>query len=345
MAIVLMEGFDKWSSFADWYANSGASSTLTSLSTNGGRWGNKALNVSAYVNMWLPSAYSTVIWGFAWKAVSSSDPMYISLQDTTTVQCVLRFTGGIPYFQRGSTTIATGTQVITTSAWNYYEIKLTVHPSAGSFEVRVNGVVQMSGSGVNTRVTANNQVNQYGFSHYGGGGNHNFCDMYLCDTSGSANTDFLGDTRVEYLVPTGAGVRSQFTPSAGSNWQTVDDVAGDTDYNSNNQPGAMDLFTMADLAGSGLVRGVQAISRAKKDDAGFRKASPVFYKASGLGGTARFYKGSQVPVLDSFSNLPLQMFNTSPDTGVAWTVDEVNALQCGYAVGDAGMFTLDAKVV
>ena len=282
MAIVLMEGFDKWSSFADWYANSGASSTLTSLSTNGGRWGNKALNVSAYVNMWLPSAYSTVIWGFAWKAVSSSDPMYISLQDTTTVQCVLRFTGGIPYFQRGSTTIATGTQVITTSAWNYYEIKLTVHPSAGSFEVRVNGVVQMSGSGVNTRVTANNQVNQYGFSHYGGGGN---------------------------------------------------------------QPGAMDLFTMADLAGSGLVRGVQAISRAKKDDAGFRKASPVFYKASGLGGTARFYKGSQVPVLDSFSNLPLQMFNTSPDTGVAWTVDEVNALQCGYAVGDAGMFTLDAKVV
>jgi hypothetical protein len=107
----------------------------------------------------------------------------------------------------------------------------------------------------------------------------------------------------------------------------------------------MDLFTMSDLAGNGLIRGVQTISRVKKDDAGFRKAEPVFHKASGLGETTRWYQGRVEPVGDTFGYFALQVFETSPDTGVAWTVDEVNALQYGYAVGDAGMFTLDAKLV
>ena len=261
--------------------------------------------------------------------------------------------GGYLVARRGTisgTAIATSTTQFSGATWYYIEIKIKFHGSTGTLDMNVNGVADagFAKTGLNTIVSANAWIDtvRLGGNQYGQvPGSLYYDDVYICDTNGPNNI-FLGDIRVEYLVPNGSGVKTQFTPSTGSNWQTVDELSpSDADYNSASILGAMDLFGMTNMVGNGLVRGVQTILRGKKDDAGFRRVKPAFYKASGSGDTDRFYQGSQYPVGDSLDYGTPQVFNTSPDTGVAWTVDEVNALQYGYAVGDAGMFTLYAKLV
>ena len=356
MAIIFMDSFDhytkaevlnKWSSSALGANNSGIGA--------GGRFGNCVYFGDWYASYLIKNIEThprTMIVGFAFYQTGppNGDTIF-GLYGGGTLQCKLTWVSATSSIKAWTATTDRGAvAIIPSSSWVYIEVKAYIDNAGGTFEVRVSGTPVLVLSGIDTQAHASiNYIDQVMLGRDNPSGvafNSKYDDCYMCDTTGSVANDFLGDTRIEYLAPTGAGVRTQFTPSTGSNWQNVDESpASDADYNSNNSPGAMDLFQMANLSVNGLVHGVQTISRAKKDDAGFRKALPVFYKASGLGDTARFYKGSQAPVLDSFTNLPIQVMTTSPDTGVAWTVDEVNALQYGYAVGDAGMFTLDAKVV
>jgi len=352
MAIILLDSFDHYTTTAEaqlkgW--NLGAWQPVTGrFSGYGAQFGNGGGGWSD-VSVSLPTLQSSLVVGFALKWISNPvNYQFFQMKSATTWQIQLLGNGSGQIKLNTESGTTTGTASIVAGAWNYIEVKVTTFSTTlGAVTVRVNGVNDIAVTGVNTNRAATGTVSKVCFDgdYYG---NTIFVvdDLYVCNTSGTANNDFMGDIRIEYLVPTAAGVRTQFAASSGSNWQAVDEIgASDTDYNSSNVPGAMDLFTMSDLAGNGLIRGVQTISRAKKDDAGYRKAVPVFRKASGLGETARWYPGSKVPVGDAFSLLRMQVFETSPDTGAAWTVDEVNALQYGYAVGDAGMFTIDARLV
>jgi len=359
MALLFMDGFDTYNAMAS-FAGHGWTfpGSSNAISFPAGRFGGNAINLYSAWQQWsqiktpLSTLPSTVIVGTAFYSSKGLPTAVDFARFTDGGSTQMSITWDTSTWQlrvnNGTTTWPT-TYTYTAGSWVYIEWKIVFGTGvSGSTSVRVNGIQVLNQASINTAPSGSARTDGYMLFQLTGAEGSNFTidDLYICDGTGATNNTFLGDIRVQYLVPTGAGVKTQFTPSTGSNWQTVDEVpASDTDYNSANSPGAMDLFQMANLAGNGLVYGVQTISRSKKDDAGFRKAAPVFYKASGLGETARFYKGSQAPVIDNFLNLPLQMFNTSPDTGVAWTVDEVNALQYGYAVGDAGMFTIDARLV
>jgi hypothetical protein len=355
MAILFMDSFDHYTDVYQKYVSS--AEAVIEVSANA-RYGPGCLIPGTYKRGCLRSRSltpsSTFIVGFAYKSNAwGADSAIMSLREGTTTHINLRLLNGTRQWQvdRPGTVLGTSTVQFATQTWQYIEIKATIHDTAGSFELRQNGITILSGTNVDTRNGGTGLLDEIYIWDTGGADNREnngayLDDLYVCNTAGSVGNDFLGDTRIEYLAPTGAGTRTGFTPSAGSNWSNVDEVpASDTDYNSANTPGAMDLFQMANLSGNGLVRGVQTISRAKKDDAGFRKFKPAFFKASGLGSTDRWYTGTQVPVSDSYAFLPMQLLATSPDTGAAWTVDEINAIQYGYAVGDAGMFTIDARLV
>jgi hypothetical protein len=269
------------------------------------------------------------------------------LNSSGTSQCELvmnRVSNKLQFSRNNGTLIGSASsQAIALNVWYYIEIKVFINGSSGTAELRVNGVPWISGTSLNTGSSACQYV------HLGtdSAANHDerWDDLYVCDGT-APNNDFLGDTRIQYLVPNGAGIRTQFTPNTTTNWQNLDESpAGDGDYNSASTPGAMDLFTMTDISTNSLVYAVQTVHRAKKDDAGHRKVEPLFYMSSGQGDTSRWYQGSKVPVVDQFAYVPSQIYNTSPDTDVAWTRDEINALQYGYAVGDAAMFTIDAELV
>ena len=367
MALLFMDSFDHYAQadlLKKWDSAGQSAGTIAASGRFGSRWQDDGDDRKA-IGKIIPNT-EVVIMGFAFYVAVW--PIYSSVVITgkngaNSLLLYLDSSTHVLQLYKGATYLGQAATALAYNAWQYIEVKYKCHQTDGGGVVKVNGVSMIKVGayadvpvGLDTTDTANNYLTSIylrgsnigydSLDRQGFCGTYYYDDVYIADDQGSVSNNFLGDTRIEYLAPTGAGVMTQFTPSTGSNWQNVDESpASDADYNSNNSPGAMDLFQMANLSGNGLVHGVQTISRSKKDDAGFRKAEPVFYKASGLGSTARLYKGSKTPVLDNFSNLPIQVFSVSPDTGVAWTVDEVNALQYGYAVGDAGMFTLDAKVV
>jgi len=358
MAIVFMESFDYWSDiFVHGYTRDSNSrdNYYGWISAGGGRGGSNAfMSQRGQYGAFAPfgTALSTATVGFWFNQVGirSAEAQYnFGLMSGTTFMISYQIQQDgtmIVYRGRGTAELGRTASGLFTPGARYIETKVKIDPSVGTVELRSNGATILSLTGKNT---GSGTISGFAFSaSYNDSSSQDiyYDDMYVTDET-PPNAGFLGDIRVEYLVPTGAGVKTQFTPSTGSNWQTVDEITtpSDTDYNSASTLGAMDLFGMQNLAGNGLVYGVQTDIRTKKDDAGHRRVKPVFYKASGSGETSRFYAGSQSPVLDTFINSPIQIYNTSPDTGVAWTVDEVNALQYGYAVGEAGMFTIDAKLV
>jgi len=355
MAVVLIEGFDHLSaaqmSLKGWNSDSGT--------VIAGRFGGQALSSLGTITGFgkvLPGSYTTAVCGFAFKnnQGASSNPQFAFRNGAAsggTVVVAMRFVTSGPntvlgLYNAAGTQLALGTTPYPgLTTWVYAEIKVVVSATVGTVELRLNGAptAECSATGVNTGALDITSVSW----QWVNGGAHYLDDIYVTDTTGPApNNGFLGDIRVDYLVPTAAGAKTNFTPSAAANWQTVDETTpSDADYNSSYVPGAVDLFTMADLASNGVVYAVQTNLRAAKSDAGFRTVKPVFYEAAGSGDTPRFYPGARSGPLSNSYQLAPRLYDTSPDTAAAWSAAEINALQFGYMVGEASMFTLDARLV
>lgn len=376
MTILFMDSFDHYTTvLTKWSTNTCTGTSCsgyvnTTLFAGAGRWGTAGLRhtgaPSAFgwtmtTTKYVGGTSATMVMGTSWVYTGVPQGTILSFWEGSTTHVDLCVdVNGRMFVTRNGTNLSLGTTAVYSSSANYYvEMKATVHDSAGVVEVRVNGVTVLSGTGLDTRNGGTGVINTVAlggtsqvFGYVPGSPTYTYDDVYVCDVSGSApNNDFLGDTRVEYLVPTAAGVRTQFA-STGTNWQTVDEtIPSDADYNSSRTPGDMDLFTMSNLSGNGLVYGVQTIARVAKDDAGTRAFKPIFYKASGWGDTGRYYPVPQSPTSAVVSYIEPYLLGASPDydpgveTAKAWTVDEINALQFGYAVGDAELFTLDARLV
>src|SRR6185437_13665423 len=90
--------------------------------------------------------------------------------------------------------------------------------------------------------SANNSASQIQFSPGAAAGIG--CDI-------TYGTTQAGDLRVECVMPNGPGAHTQFTPSAGANWQNVDEVPPDDDttHNDSSTAGQLDTFVHAALAG------------------------------------------------------------------------------------------------
>lgn len=215
-------------------------------------------------------------------------------------------------------------------SWHYIEIKVVIHNTTGSVEVKVDGTVRLTATNINTRAgSSNNYANVF---RLGGAGQDyvrvKLCDFYICDDQSAINNTYLGDVRVECLMPSGAGTTTNFTPSAGSNFQNVDETApnDDTDYNSSSTVGNKDTFAMANLAATtGTIKGVQVFSRARKDDAGTRTLKNKVRSGATEG------DGASVNMATSYDRM-ISLFETNPATVTAWTPTEVNAMEAGYEV-------------
>jgi len=303
----------------------------------------------------LKASYSTTYIGFAFRtsALRSAGILIFRNDASNLVTLSLTSVGRLAVVRgdyNSGALLGTSIDNLLINVYYYIEVKIVSHSTAGSVVVRVNGVEWLNLTDQNTTSTSVNSIgwfyNPSGFQAF----TVDIDDIYVLDTSGT-NNNFLGDTRVQYLAPSGAGIRTNFTPLSSTNWSNVDDATpNDNDYNSSSVVGATDLFAMPDI-GNGLVHGVQTVLRYKKDDAGFRTVQPVLYRADVDDGglpppstTPRWYRGTKVPVYDTFAG-STQVLDTSPLSGLSWTKDEINALQFGYAVGDAAMFTIDAKLV
>jgi hypothetical protein len=234
---------------------------------------------------------------------------------------------------RGSTVVATSTAVLTVGTVAYVEFSGTIDPSSGSLALQVNGSTSgwptFSG---NTRNTASSTWTGIGIGNnvlLAGNGpavNYDFDDLYVCDQSGSAPwISFLGDCRVDALLPSGAGATSGWTPSAGSNYACVDETApnDDTDYVSATSSPLTDTYTYPDAPVAGAaIYGVQVGLAAKKTDAGTCTLAAVVRH----GGTD--YAGGTLTPTTAYA-YHLTLHATNPGTSAQWTEAGFNAAEFG----------------
>ncbi len=275
-----------------------------------------------------------VIIGYAMKHVGVLHPMF-QFKDGSTVQVIAMANadGTFSFRQtsRSGTVLFTTSVIQTGGLWNFFEVDITFHASAGTIDVYKNSTLFQSASSKNTAISGTAQANRLDLGMVDSAGNPGafqlYDDVYCLDTTGSAPwNDRLGDVRVYPLRPSGAGTTTQMTPSTGSNYQNVDEIIAndDTDYNFTNTITQRDLYAFGDLPGSlaATIFGIAHTSRWRKDDAGPRTAAQVLKDGST---TTVETAQSLATAYQSYATVNDQSLRTS----APYTISDVNALEAG----------------
>jgi hypothetical protein len=292
----------------------------------------------------LAGGLSTYIVGFAHKYETTqhssgtplcwwrSGPSYesgINVTDAGAILACRYYTSGARYSLLGTSE----GNVLPLGDWNYVEVKFHVANSGGYIIVKVNGVEVLNLTGVDTQYS-NAALSAV---YLGSCGRYNtartvwFDDIYICDTLGSANNDFLGDCKVQLLAPSGNGNYSDFVGSdddSADNYLHVDDAESpddDTSYVESATSADQDTYAHENTADCDTVHGVGVKVLAKKTEGGSPdlKAlarSGTTDEASDALGFGTDYQAKQV------------VYEQDPDTSAAWTTGGVDNAEFGIEV-------------
>ena len=260
--------------------------------------------------------YSRVKIGFAFKTNLAAGLCGFELLDGGTVQCGVGCdSSGRLYVTRGTinggTTLYTSGALILSATRNWVELDITIHNSAGAFELRLNGAVVTTASSQNTRAGTNNYANQWSPRANGFGGPVKFGidDVYVRDNSGGT-APFLGDRNVDGLTVTGDGSSIQFSPAASivGPWHAVQTVL-------TNAPGANFLHLQPITAD--VAKTMNSVGLLPGASSGSAKFKGVIYSDSAGAPGSLLQTGTEV--VGCTSGLPLTLPLASTQALVAAT--------------------------
>lgn len=226
--------------------------------------------------------------------------------------------------------IAFGTARMFSKVWHYVEMKVTLDIVSGAVEVRVDGETVISGSGQTSPGVA---AEAFATTLIFGGSNDSarvmVDDLYICDSQGSVNNDFLGEIGIRRLSPDADGATNDFTPlGGGDNYVEVDedDPDGDTSYVESSTVGHQDLYGVDDLSSTpASIASLQVVATSKSDDGG-AKSGKNYLSSSAVEGA-----GSAYALTSGY--VPQQSIHElDPNTSAAWAEAGVNAVQVGMEV-------------
>lgn len=323
MALILMEGFDHYNTSAHQQLKGWNVVGLSSYVT--GRFAGQAFSTPNSNKLFTTSG--TIIAGFAVR-LGVVNAAFVSFFNVSTLHVDLRTDiNGNLYATRNGTTIGSvSSTLLLTGVWYYIELKITISDTVGVVVVKVDGITALNLSGVDTQNGITTTMTAIALGTLSTS-THAYDDMYILNTTGSApNNDFIGEKRITTIFPNGAGSSTQFTPSAGSNYQNVDDttsIDSDTTYNSSSTPGHIDLYAFENtITGTSTINGIQTNLTVRKDDAGTRTVRPKIRHSS------TNYDGTSANLSASYTMLS-EKFETNPGTGVAWTTSDVDNAEFG----------------
>lgn len=314
-----------------------ASSSLSGSRTSSTRWGyGSAVNLGGGGTHSLRHAIANRTKVFQGSAIrngqAASYPLF-EVWDGATLQCWLEInmTNRQVNVYRGAGT----TNLIAQSAanvlgaitsFNYIEWCPTIHSSAGTIEVRLDGVnTVINASALNTQASGNPQISLA--AHRITGNTNNVDDYYLFDDQGSANNNFNGDTRIYTLKPI-SDSSIQFTRNTGaSNFSAVDedDIDDDTTYNASGTVGHKDKFGLEQVPANSVIVAFESRVVFRKDDATARTFRSFVERASNVAnGTTR--------TATSTYSLWTERYENDPTDASALTAAKINAMLQGYEV-------------
>lgn len=199
--------------------------SLGTLTVRAGRLAGHSLSGNSSVVLTTPAFTANDIWfvGFAYyyiKTTNIEEPVF-QLIDGSTVQCTVNLQcNGELQARKGSGGTSLGFTTgarIRAGTWNYIEIKIKVHASAGTVDIKVNGVNVMALTGKNTDQHASAQATAVALCGASSNNQSTFDDFYVLDNTGSNNNTFLGPQKATMILATGDHGTNQWTPNSGSN--------------------------------------------------------------------------------------------------------------------------------
>jgi len=214
--------------------------------------------------------------------------------------------------------------VIVANAYNHIEIKGLSDAATGTIELRVNGVVKLALTGLNT---VGGNIAQIAFGNYiavtfaNDSTQTYWKDLVLWDTNGSVGNDFQGSVAVRDLY-TDADIDLNWTPSTGSTgWDLLDKTSvDDTTYiEAGDPPPDPAVFSLTDLPTDVTsVRALLPFVRSVKTDGG-----DCNLQAGLTPNNIDWDDGADNPITTAFT-FRWDVSELSPDTAAPWTVTEVN---------------------
>jgi len=230
----------------------------------------------------------------------------------------------------GGTLLATTADpVLASDTWHYLEAKVVCHDTAGAYEIRIDGQTVLTGSDVDTWAYNDSRYVMFQLRHY----YQYLDDIYICDTDGTTNNDFLGQVVVEGILPSADGDSSDWTPLSGTDHSAmVDDIPpdDDTSYVESNVEGDDDLYGYADLSTitTEPILGLQVNTDVRMNEF---PGDIDLYQTVKSGSTSS--NGQPTNIARDDYEVATRILETDPDTTSAWTVSGVNGTQFGIKVG------------
>jgi len=327
MARLFTTGFEEGDAYV-FTGFGGAAPTNYSIITTNVRTGLRAISIGSncFPNITF-TATSEVYLRFGFRfGGSASDTTILQLQDGSNIQILLSYicdSGLLRAWRGNKVTKLAEVFVPWAMRWYCIEVHLLVDNSSGVLQVKVNGELVLDYSG-DTQQSANSTVDTVVW--FGSANGQYFDDIAINDTSGSRNNSWIGRGGVYGLVPNGVGNYSEFTPSAGNNYECVDEVPpdGDTSYVESDTVGHKDSYALANLSlTSASIAALVWHVWAKQDVSDGRNVARLLR----ISGTD--YQGADKALTTSYQRL-METIESNPHTSADWTLDDINGLELGF---------------
>jgi hypothetical protein len=253
---------------------------------------------------------------------------------------------------RGATelarTVETFNQTNSINNWTYFEWKVTINTTTnGSFSLKWHtrksrnntATWDAANTGINTANQGTAGADRAVLSWDTGGSDQiSITDIYLLDSAGSVNNDFLGELFIEGLKPDGTGSTNQWALAGGATTvedaidegQTVQSVAEDDKGCTSDVVGQITLATMGNLSliTQTTIVGVQVRMYGRMDTGGVRDVE-FFYRKT-TGSPAQVGSGVLLALNSSSMEGMQDTLENDPNTGVPWVIADINAMQLGF---------------
>lgn len=258
--------------------------------------------------------------------VDSLDSQFLCLLDDSSIQIELEIEGGATNNRKLKVYTAGSLQGYSTTTfaadtWYYLEFYAKIqNDAAGVYELRVNGVNELSGS-VDTSASGNNYAQTVRFSMYSG--EVYLDDIYILDGQ-SGLTGFQGPCKVSVIYPNGDASPSVWIPSTGTDhYVLVDEVIRDTaDYVYTDVNGNEDMFNFPS-AGFTTIKGIQLCVEASSSGNEIKEFAGIIRDGVNETTTQKKIYGGDIP------DVILVAAEYVPGTANAWTPSDISSATFG----------------
>lgn len=323
MAIIFCDGFNGAGN--PYYSNKYESYDGTIPTSQAARTGNAWKWRSGFATKTLASNEGTLVVGFAYQdTYDAINKTILKLIDGSTTQIYLYVNTSrqVQVKNGDGTTLATSTstvQILDDASYTYIELKVVIGNS-GSYTLKINGTTEATASGVDTQNSANSYANKVAIGNDDTSENAAFDDFYV------DNANFLGTVKIYSILPTGDSSVA-WTPSAGSNYECVDDAVqghdGDSTYVAATTTAVKDLYTLGDLSlSSGVIKGIAHNFVGRKTDVNPTSIIPKIQTSS------TEYSGTTQSMTTSYAHYQT-VWETNPYSGSGWTYGAIDTLIAG----------------